>query len=171
VGEQDALGARSRGFDRRQPGYEFSGAKTSANPFDPMIIRQILDRDGRPAFDVFCFAYSYPDEGGAIEARDRVQARVLRPGESGYISRVMIQGERVLEHALIAVALGDHTRDLFLTADWGPGATDACKAIGDQVWTDAILSFVRMSTEGGPQRAEKVRRSQEARAIFPPDSR
>jgi hypothetical protein len=133
-----------------------------------MITRQILDRDGRPAFDVFCFAYSYHDEDSAIQARDRVQAQVLHPGESGYISRVMIQGEHALEHALIAVALGDHTRDLFLTADWGPGATDACDVIGDQVWNDAILSFIRMSTEGEPQGAD-VRRAQEARVIFPPD--
>jgi hypothetical protein len=82
----------------------------------------------------------------------------------------MIQSENALEDALIAVALGEHTRDLFLTSDWGPDAADACDAIGDQVWNDAILSFVRMSMEGQPHGADEVRRAQESRVILPPDA-
>jgi hypothetical protein len=135
-----------------------------------VVHRQILDGSGQPAFDVFCFAYSYADELGAAAAKDRVQAHALRPGESGYLSRVMIQGEHGLEHVLLACALRESTRDLFLDADWGEAAADASPSIAENVWQDVIQAHVRMSLEGEAETLSEAHHPEGRRPYLPPDS-
>jgi hypothetical protein len=43
----------------------------------PVVHREILDGSGQPAFDVFCFAYSYADEHGAAAASLEGEAETL----------------------------------------------------------------------------------------------
>lgn len=135
-----------------------------------MVHRQILDGDGQPAFDVFCFAYSYAEEHAAAAAKDRVQAHALQPGESGYLSRVMIQGEHGLEHVLLACALRESTRNLFLDADWGADAADISPSIAENVWHDVIQAHIRMSLEGGAETLSKTHHPEERRPFLSPDS-
>jgi hypothetical protein len=135
-----------------------------------VVHRQVLDGNGQPAFDVFCFACSYADEHAAAAGKDRVQAYVLRPGESGYLSRVMIQGERGLEHVLLACALRESTRDLFLDADWGEDATDVSPSIDENVWHDVIQAHVRMSLEGEAETLNEAHHPEGKQPFLPRDS-
>lgn len=135
-----------------------------------MIHRQILNAADEPAFDVFCVAYSYVDENAAAAARDRVHKHALHPGENGYLSRVMIQGEHGLEHVLIACALKESTRDLFLSADWGADAVDISPSIPENVWNDAVHAHIRLALEGGAENVNRVHHPEGSRPFLPPDS-
>jgi hypothetical protein len=90
--------------------------------------------------------------------------------ESGYISRVMIQGEVGLEYVLLACALRESTRDLFLSADWGIDAADVSPSIPENVWNDVIQAHVRMSLEGEAETINEARHPEGSRPFLSPDS-
>jgi hypothetical protein len=82
----------------------------------------------------------------------------------------MIQGEHRLEHVLLACALRESTRDLFLDADWGEGAADISPCIAENVRHDVIQAHVRMSLEGEAETLSEAHHPEERLPFLPPDS-
>jgi hypothetical protein len=123
-----------------------------------MVLRQIAGPDGQPAMDVFCFAYAYNDEEESELARSRVQAHVLRPGESGYVSRLLLTSEDGAYgyFLLLGVAFRGSTSELFESTDWGAGAIEVSAEVSDEMWTQAINSHLQISLNQGADRLNEI---------------
>jgi hypothetical protein len=123
-----------------------------------MILRQIAGPDGQPAMDVFCFAYAYNDEDQSELVRQRVQARALRVGENGYLSRLLLPSEDGAYgyFLLLGIALRESTSRLFESADWGEGAVDISAQVSDEMWAQAINAHLQISIDKGADRLNEI---------------
>lgn len=123
-----------------------------------MVLRQIAGPDGQPAMDIFCFAYAYNDEDESELARSHVQAHALRPGESGYVSRLLLTSEDGAHgyFLILGVAFRDSTSELFESADWGARAIEVSTEVSDEMWTQAINSHLQISLNQGADRLNAI---------------
>jgi hypothetical protein len=133
-----------------------------------MILRQILEPDGQPAMDVFCFAYAYNNEDESELVRQRVQAQALRLGEAGYLSRLLLPSDDGTHgfFLLLGCALQESTCELFESADWGEAAIEISAQIPDEMWNDALQAHVQISRDNGTDRFNEVNHPPGARPIL-----